>query len=201
MQLTRLVLVAACGLIAACGTPSPSEPLIQPDTPTAMYRIGPLDNLEIFVWRSPELSRAVLVRPDGRISVPLIDDLVATGKTPTQLSRDIETQLKKYVQDPTVTVIVGGFRGPFDQQVRIIGEATEPAAISYRANMTVLDVMIEVKGLTRFASGNRSVLVRIVDGKQAIIPVHLDDLIKDGDVGANVTVQPGDILIIPQAWF
>ena len=166
-----------------------------------MYRIGPLDSLQIFVWRSPELTTSVTVRPDGRLSVPLIDDLVATGRTPTQLARDIEAQLKKFVQDPTVTVIVGGFHGPFDQQVRIIGEATDPQAIPYQANMTVLDLMISVHGLTRFAAGNRAELVRNVNGKQTIIPVRIDDLIKDGDIGANVAVQPGDILIVPQAWF
>lgn len=133
--------------------------------------------------------------------MPLIDDLVATGKTPSKLARDIEQSLVKFVQDPTVTVIVGGFHGPFYQQVRIIGEATDPQALAYQANMTVLDVMIAVHGLTRFASGNRAELVRVSGGQQTIIPVKLDDLIKDGDVSANVAVMPGDVLIIPQAWF
>jgi len=160
-----------------------------------------MDSLEVFVWRMPELSRGVTVRPDGRISMPLIDDMEATGKTPTQLARDIEAQLTQFVQDPTVTVIVGGFHGPFDQQVRIVGEATDPAAIPYQANMTVLDVMIAVHGLTKFAAGNRAELIRTIDGKQAVIPVRIDDLLKDGDIGANVSVQPGDVLIIPQAWF
>jgi polysaccharide export outer membrane protein len=117
------------------------------------------------------------------------------------LARDIETQLTKYVQDPTVTVIVGGFHGPFDQQVRIVGEATDPQAIPYQANMTVLDVMIAVHGLTKFAAGNRAEIVRNINGKEAVLPVHINDLIKDGDIEANVAVQPGDILIIPQAWF
>jgi polysaccharide export outer membrane protein len=160
-----------------------------------------MDSLEIFIWRMPELSRSVVVRPDGRISMPLIDDLVATGKTPTQLARDIEAQLAKFVQDPTVTVIVGGFHGPFDQQIRIVGEATDPAAIPYQANMTLLDVMISVKGLTRFAAGNRAELIRTINGKRAVIPVRIDDLLKDGDIDANVPVEPGDVLIIPQAWF
>ncbi len=133
--------------------------------------------------------------------MPLIDDLVATGKTPTQLARDIEAQLAKFVQDPTVTVIVGGFHGPFDQQIRIVGEATDPAAIPYQANMTLLDVMISVKGLTRFAAGNRAELIRTINGKRAVIPVRIDDLLKDGDIDANVPVEPGDVLIIPQAWF
>jgi len=202
MPLSRLVLFFAAALtIAGCTSNESAEVLSQPATPTAMYIIGPLDGIEIFVWRSPELSRGVTVRPDGRISVPLIDDLVATGKTPTQLARDIEGQLKKYVQDPTVTVIVGGFHGPYDQQIRIIGEATDPQAIAYQANMTVLDAMITVHGLTRFAAGNRAEIIRIVDGKQTIISLRLADLIKDGDISANVAMQPGDILIIPQAWF
>ena len=195
------VLASAMLALTGCGPEEGGPVIAQPATPTAMYIIGPLDGIEIFVWRSPELSRGVTVRPDGRISVPLIDDLVATGKTPTQLARDIETQLKKYVQDPTVTVIVGGFHGPYDQQVRILGEASEPQAVAYQANMTVLDLMITVHGLTRFAAGNRAEIIRIVDGKQTIIPLRLDDLIKDGDISANVAVQPGDIIIVPQAWF
>jgi polysaccharide export outer membrane protein len=201
MHLNRFVLICLALAISGCGSTQPSEAVLQSRASTAIYRIGPLDSLEIFIWRMPELSRGVTVRPDGRISVPLIDDLVATGKTPTQLARDIEVQLTKYVQDPTVTVIVGGFHGPFDQQVRIVGEATDPQAIPYQANMTVLDVMIAVHGLTKFAAGNRAELIRTVNGKEAVIPVRINDLIKDGDIDANVAVQPGDILIIPQAWF
>jgi polysaccharide export outer membrane protein len=195
--------MAACAIaaVAGCGTHTPGQAIAQDTTPSAIYQVGPLDTLDIFVWRMPELSRTVTVRPDGRISMPLIDDLVATGKTPSKLARDIEQSLVKFVQDPTVTVIVGGFHGPFYQQVRIIGEATDPQALAYQANMTVLDVMIAVHGLTRFASGNRAELVRVADGKQTVIPVKLDDLIKDGDVSANVAVMPGDVLIIPQAWF
>jgi len=188
-------------VVAGCSSPEPPEALLQGRSASTIYRIGPLDSLEVFVWRMPELSRGVTVRPDGRISMPLIDDMEATGKTPTQLARDIETQLTKFVQDPTVTVIVGGFHGPFDQQVRIVGEATDPQAIPYMANMTILDVMIAVHGLTKFAAGNRAELIRTVDGKQAVIPVKIDDLLKDGDIAANVPVQPGDVLIIPQAWF
>jgi polysaccharide export outer membrane protein len=201
MHLTRFALLLAAIALAGCDTSPPSEAILQSRASTAIYRIGPLDGLEIFVWRMPELSRGVTVRPDGRISVPLIDDLPATGKTPTQLARDIEEQLRKYVQDPTVTVIVGGFHGPFNQQVRIVGEAADPQAIPYQANMTVLDVMIAVHGLTKFAAGNRAKLVRTVDGKEAVIPVRINDLLKDGDIDANIPVQPGDILIIPQAWF
>lgn len=201
MYFARLGPLCLLLVLAGCGAPEPSEALLQPRETSSIYRIGPLDSLEVFVWRMPELSRGVTVRPDGRISMPLVDDLVATGKTPTQLARDIEAQLAKFVQDPTVTVIVGGFHGPFDQQVRIVGEATDPQAIPYQANMTVLDVMIAVHGLTKFAAGNRAELIRSVNGKRAVIPVRIDDLIKDGDINANVPVQPGDVLIIPQAWF
>jgi polysaccharide export outer membrane protein len=201
MRTTGLALICLGLFVGGCGSSEPSEAVLQSRASTAVYRIGPLDSLEIFIWRMPELSRGVTVRPDGRISVPLIDDLVATGKTPTQLARDIETQLTKYVQDPTVTVIVGGFHGPFDQQVRIVGEAADPQAIPYQANMTVLDVMIAVHGLTKFAAGNRAELIRTINGKEAVIPVRLNDLIKDGDIDANIAVQPGDVLIIPQSWF
>ncbi len=201
MRLIRLTFLCTVLALAGCGSPEPSDAIVQSKASNAIYHIGPLDTLEIFIWRMPELSRGVTVRPDGRISVPLIDDLVATGKTPTQLARDIETQLKKFVQDPTVTVIVGGFHGPFDQQVRIVGEAADPQAIPYQANMTILDVMIAVHGLTKFAAGNRAELIRNINGKQAVIPVRIDDLIKNGDIDANVAVQPGDILLIPQAWF
>jgi polysaccharide export outer membrane protein len=165
------------------------------------YIIGPLDGIQIFVWRNPELSTGVTVRPDGRVSVPLIEDLQAAGKTPTQLARDVEEHLSKYVQNPIVTIIVGGFVGPFDQQIRVVGEAASPQAISYREHMTVLDLMIAVGGLTDFAAGNRAVLVRTSESGQESLRVRLDDLLKDGDVTANVAVIPGDVLIVPESWF
>jgi polysaccharide biosynthesis/export protein len=199
-----LALAVMAGL-AACADRDPPAPadvqVQQPVTPD--YRIGPLDTIQIFVWQSPEFSVTVPVRPDGRISTPLIEDLEATGRTPTQLARDIEEKLKVYVQDPLVTVIVSGFAGPFDQQVRVVGEALQPRAIPYRANMTMLDVMIEVGGLTEFASGNRAVLARggTGAGNQGTFNVRLDDLLRDGDIGANVPVLPGDVVIIPQSWF
>jgi polysaccharide biosynthesis/export protein len=198
-----LALAVMAGL-AACADRDPPAPanvqIQQPVTPD--YRIGPLDTIQIFVWQSPEFSVTVPVRPDGRISTPLIEDLEATGKTPTQLARDIEEKLKVYVQDPLVTVIVSGFAGPFDQQVRVVGEAIQPRAIPYRANMTMLDVMIEVGGLTEFASGNRAVLARGgTGGNQTTFNVRLDDLLRDGDIRANVPVLPGDVVIIPQSWF
>jgi polysaccharide biosynthesis/export protein len=199
-----LALAVMAGL-AACADRDPPAPanvqLQQPVTPD--YKIGPLDTIQIFVWQSPEFSVTVPVRPDGRISTPLIEDLEATGRTPTQLARDIEEKLKVYVQDPLVTVIVSGFAGPFDQQVRVVGEALQPRAIPYRANMTMLDVMIEVGGLTEFASGNRAVLARggTGAGNQGTFNVRLDDLLRDGDIRANVPVLPGDVVIIPQSWF
>ncbi|HEV8014142.1 MAG TPA: XrtA/PEP-CTERM system exopolysaccharide export protein [Stellaceae bacterium] len=165
------------------------------------YIIGPGDDLNIFVWRNPDLTTHIPVRPDGKISIPLVEDVTAIGKTPTTLAREIEEKLRAYVKDPIVTVIVSQFVGPFAQQVRVIGEASQPRAISYRRNMTVLDVVIEVGGLTRFAAGDRSVIVRTVDGKQETIKVHLADLVNDGDVADNVAMRPGDILIIPQRYF
>lgn len=165
------------------------------------YIIGPLDNLNIFVWRHPELSETVPVRPDGRISVPLIEDMTATGKTPTQLGTDLQTELVKFVQDPVVTVIVTGFNGPYDRQVRVIGEAAHPQAIPYRDNMSLLDAMIAVGGLTQYAAGNNSSVVRRVNGKETEYRVRLSDLIQYGDIRANATLLPGDVIIIPQSWF
>jgi polysaccharide export outer membrane protein len=165
------------------------------------YVIGPTDQLNIFVWRQPELSTQAIVRPDGRISVPLIDDLQAAGQTPTQLAGAITTQLKEYIQDPKVSVIVTNFVGPFDRQIRVVGEAAKPQAIPFRRNMTVLDVMIQVGGLTEFASGNRAVLVRGSGGSRANYRLRLNDLLKEGDVAANAPVLPGDVIIIPQSYF
>ena len=165
------------------------------------YQIGPGDMLQIFVWRNPELSVTVPVRPDGRISVPLIEDLEATRRTPAELAREIEGRLKEYVQNPVVTVIVTNFVGPYSQQVRVVGEATEPQAIAFRENMTLLDVMIAVGGLTEFAAGNRAVIVRRVNGEEQQFRVNIDRLLKDGDMSANVAMLPGDVLIVPQSWF
>lgn len=173
------------------------------DVTSADYVIGAGDSLSVFVYRNPDLSEGgVAVRPDGRISVPLIEDIVAAGKTPTQLARDIEDKLKKYIKDPVVTVIVRSFIGPPDRQIRVIGEATEPIAIPYRERMTLLDVMIATKGLTKYAAGNRAVIVRHdAKGKEELIHVKLTDLLNDGDISQNVAMQPGDTLIIPQSWF
>jgi polysaccharide biosynthesis/export protein len=197
----RLVAVAIVGALGACGGPTlPPATSVNYD-PSPDYFIGPLDTLTIFVWRNPDLSQNVPVRPDGRISIPLVQDLPAAGKTPTQLASDIETQLKKFVQDPIVTVIVTSFNGPYSRQVRVVGEAAHPQAIAYRDNMTLLDVMIASGGLTLYAAGNRSTIVRTVGDKETAFRVRIADLIKDGDVSANVQMLPGDVLIIPQSWF
>lgn len=200
----------AAGLLGACsgGTPTidaataAAEKSAGPKTADD-YVIGSGDSLSIFVYRNPDLSEGgVAVRPDGRISTPLIEDIVAAGKTPTNLAREIEERLKKYIQDPNVTVIVRGFIGPPDRQVRVIGEATDPVAIPYRDHMTLLDVMIATKGLTKYAAGNRAVIVRIgPDGKSQSIRVKLSDLVKYGDISQNIDMNPGDTLIIPQSWF
>lgn len=199
-----LLTIGLCFGLVACAAegPLPSADFVSIDEgPGPDYVIGPLDSLNIFVWRNPEVSTTVTVRPDGRLSVPLIEDLPATGRTPTQLARDIEERLSVYIQDPIVTVIVGGFVGPFAQQVRVVGEASQPQAIPYRANMTLLDVMIAVGGLTDFAAGNSASLVRNVGGVQKEYRIRISDLIRDGDIEANVAILPGDVIIIPESFF
>ena len=196
------MLALAAPALAACGSPPNNLPAPVSDEPSSEYIIGPGDVLSISVYQSQPLSVTDLpVRPDGRISVPLVSDVMAAGKTPAQLEQDIADRLKKYVQNPVVTVMVRSFQGPPDRQVRVIGEAVNPQAIPYRDHLTVLDVMIATKGLTKFAAGNRAVILRTVDGKQERIPVRLSDLIKDGDISQNVPMRPGDTLIIPQSWF
>jgi polysaccharide biosynthesis/export protein len=165
------------------------------------YLIGPGDAIQIFVWHNADLSATVPVRPDGKVSIPLVEDIPCAGKTPTQLARDVEERLKKYVQDPTVTIIVSNFIGLPSQQIRIVGEATTPKAVHYRENMSVLDAMIEVGGLNTFAAGNQAKLVRLVNGQQVTTVVRLRSLLEDGDLTANVPLQPGDIIIIPQSFF
>jgi polysaccharide export outer membrane protein len=174
--------------------------------PTDEYVIGPGDQLSVFVYDSPQLSAEVPVRPDGRISTPLVQTMVAAGKTPSQLGHEMEERLREFVKDPRVTIIVRGFVGPLDRQIRVIGEAADPLALPYREHLTVLDVMIASKGLTRYAAGNRAVIVRRGADKdghatQQTIHVRLGDLMKDGDISQNVELAPGDTLIIPQGWF
>ena len=189
------VLLGGCGSIGSY-PPAPSVA----ETPDHRYKIGPLDTLNVVVWRNPELSSTVTVRPDGRISTPLVEDVMAAGRNPADLARELEKVLAKYIRDPVVTIVVGGFQGTFSEQIRIVGEAARPQAVPYRQNMTILDVMIQAGGLTDFADGNGAVLVRGAEGGKQY-SVRLKDLLKRGDISANVGVKPGDIIIVPQSWF
>jgi polysaccharide biosynthesis/export protein len=204
MASSRLRLASAILLVtvlAACTTgmqrgPAPASAALGDYN----YLIGPLDTLQIMVWRNADLSTTVPVRPDGKVSVPLVEDLPALGKNPTQLARDIEKALGKFIRDPVVTVIVTTFNGPYTEQIRVIGEAAKPQALPYRDKMSLLDVMIAVGGLTDFADGNNASLLRTSDGGKQY-NVRLKDLVRRGDVSANVEMKPGDVLIIPQSWF
>lgn len=188
--------------VAACTGGDIPPPEVPDVAARPTYVIGPQDSLNIFVWRNPDLSTTVPVRPDGRISIPLVNEMEVAGKTPAEVAEDIEGELSQFVQAPSVTVIVTSFAGPYDQQVRIVGEATEPMALPYRDRMTVLDAMISVGGLTEFAAGNRAVLVRQDDaGNAQNYTVRLDDLLEEGDISANARLLPGDIIIVPQSWF
>lgn len=196
--------------LALSGCASTSAPELPPATFVAMqegpgeeYVIGPLDDLTIFVWRNPELGAKVQVRPDGRITTPLITDMPAVGKTPSMLAQDIRLQLSQYIEDPLVSVIVNSFSGTFSQQIRVVGATEKPASIPYRANMTVLDAMIAVGGLSEYAAGNRARLIRFdkASGKQKEYKLRLNDLLKSGDSKANVMLSPGDVIIIPESMF
>jgi polysaccharide biosynthesis/export protein len=187
---------------AGCSSLSGNYPLApaHAETQDHRYKIGPLDTLNIQVWRNPELSATITVRPDGRISSPLVEDLVAAGRSPADLSRDIEKALGKFIRDPVVTILVSGFQGVFSDQIRIVGEASRPQSVPYRQDMTILDVMVQVGGLTDFADGNGAVLVRGSE-KSKQYRVRLKDLLKRGDISANIPVKPGDIVIVPQSFF
>lgn len=209
MTLSRLcrmtLLLCLLVLLAACSR-NPVVKLSDKDLgdlgpPSSEYLIGPGDMLNVFVWRNPEISVTVPVRPDGRISTPLVEDMVAVGKTPSELARDVEQSLAEYIRSPVVTVIVTQFVGPSTEQIRVIGQAASPRGLPYRQGITLLDVMIEVGGLTDFASGNKSRLVRRTGNQQQVFRVRLDDLIKKGEISANMEMQPGDILIIPESLF
>ena len=165
------------------------------------YLIGPGDRLNIFVWRNPELSAQVVVRPDGKVTTSLVEDLDVAGRTPTMLAREIEDVLSTFVNSPRVTVSVGNFSGPLSEQVRVIGEAAQPRAVNYTEHMTLLDLMISVGGLTNFADGNDAKLIRVIHGEKKVFELNIDDLIRDGDIKENVDMLPGDIVIIPEAWF
>lgn len=198
----RWVQIAAiCLFVAGCAASKPDAETLPVPEEEYEYIIGPGDNLTIFVWRNPELTRDVPVRPDGKISVPLVENLSAAGKTPSELAREIEEVLGTYIKEPLVTVIIDGFQGVFSTQVRVVGEATEPRSLPYEDNMTLLDAMIRVGGLTEFANGNKATVVRQVNGESHSAIVRIEDLLEDGDISANVALAPGDIIIIPEAWF
>lgn len=192
-------------IISACSTNNlPSATLHSSNTAdinSYKYLIGAGDVLNIFVWRNPEVSGSFVVRPDGMITTSLVEDIKVSGKTPTELARSIEEILSTYLRDPIVTVTVNSFVGPFSEQIRVIGEASQPRAINYIQHMTLLDVMIQVGGLTEFADGNSAVLVRIENGEQKQYDILIDELLKSGEIDANVDMLPGDIIIIPEAWF
>jgi polysaccharide biosynthesis/export protein len=188
------------GFLAACaGSSYPPAPPTA-NTQDYSYIVGAGDNINIIVWRNPELSMTVPVRPDGKISTPLIDEMMAQGKNSIEIAREVEKQLSKYVRDPVATVIVTSFVGPYSEQIRVVGEAAKPQFLAYKQKMTLLDVMIAVGGLTDFAAGNDATILRSAEGNKQY-SVRLKDLIKRGDVSANVDMRPGDILIIPQSYF
>jgi len=203
------VAVSALGFSIALGGCTGYERPDYPELPSATsdaqystrYRIAPGDSVQIFVWRNPEVSTTVPVRPDGLLSAPLLEEIPAAGKTPAELARDLEAELSTYLRDPLVTVIVNGFTGTYAEKIRVLGETSKPLSLLYRDSMTLLDVMIQTGGITNFADGNEATLVRMVDGQQEQYSLRLDDLIRDGDISANVDMRPGDIIIIPEAWF
>jgi len=195
--------VSACTSTGGRPELPPAAYVANKELPGEEYVIGPLDQLNIFVWRNPELSSKVQVRPDGRITTPLINDMPAVGKTPAMLSDDIKKALGAYIKDPIVSVIVENFSGTYSQQVRIVGATEKPASIPYRANMTLLDAMIAVGGLSQYAAGNKARLVRYdrATGKQTEFALQISNLLKKGDSSANVRLEPGDVIIIPESMF
>ena len=188
-------------MLSACGTTGgyPPAPSVAA-TGDHKYVIGSGDQLNIVVWRNPELSTTVPVRPDGKITVPLVEDMQAAGKDPTALARDLEKSLAQYIRDPVVSVVTTNFVGPYSEQIRVVGQAGKPQVLPYRQSMTLLDVMIAVGGLTEFADGNAATIMRSTEANK-IYSVRLRDLMRRGDVTANVPMKPGDVLIIPQSWF
>jgi len=199
-KLVQLSIIGYSLILAGCSnTPVLKEAGTHNDT--RPYIIGPGDTVNVFVWGNAELSSTVPVRPDGMITTPWSEDGDASGKTPTRLARDMEKHLAKYIKNPIVTVMVTNFQGRYSEQVRVVGEATEPKSLPYRANMTLLDLMIAVGGLTDFAAGNSAKLVRTEEGKQIQYDLRIDDLVQGGDISANVDILPGDIIIIPESWF
>jgi polysaccharide export outer membrane protein len=210
--IARVSVVFAVVAITGCSsTPTyPPAPMqapapvpVEPRISGWNYLLGPGDSVQVFVWRNPEVSGSFPIRPDGKMTMNLIEDMQASGKTPTQLARDIEKALSKYIQEPIATVIVSGGIGPYNQQIRVLGEATDPQAMGYREGMSVVDVMIAAGGLTDFADGNKAYISRIVkeNGERVQLGVRLEDLLRDGDSTAAVEMRPGDVLVIPESLF
>lgn len=202
-HMARVGVVLAVAAITGCSS-APAYPPApgQVAEPGWNYLLGPGDSVNVFVWRNPEVSGSFPIRPDGKMTMNLIEDLQASGKTPTQLARDIEKALSKYIQEPIATVIVAGGIGPYNQQIRVLGEASTPQAMGYREGMSLVDVMITVGGLTDFADGNKAYISRVApDGKRVEMGVRLEDLLRDGDSTANVEIRPGDVLVIPESLF
>ena len=199
----RIMLLLCCVLvIQACTSTGKHEGKADNlEAVTSPYIIGAGDMLRIFVWGNTELSGEVPVRPDGRITTPLVEDIVASGKTPTQLAREMEKKLKRYMKKPVVTVTITQFVGRYTEQIRVVGEVVNQRTLPYRESVTVLDVIISVGGLTEFAAGNRASIARTVNGQIKRIPVRLEDLLDSGDFAANIRMQPGDVLFVPEAWF
>ncbi len=194
----NLLLLACAVVVVGCSSSPSKPPAPTGPTPSTEYRIGPGDALQVFVWNRPELSVTVPVRPDGHVSTPLVENMKAAGKTPSELSRDMETALAEYVRTPKVNVIVTSFIG--GDQVRVVGQAARPQSLPFRVGMTLLDVMIAVGGLGEFAAGNRAQLSRIVNGQQTKTRIRLQDLL-NGDMSANLPVLPGDVISIPETRF
>lgn len=202
-NLGRSLALASLGLaLGGCSLFGPGIPPAPVSAASSDYNyiVGPGDTLNIIVWRNSDLSLTVPVRPDGKLSTPLVDELVVQGKSTIEIARDIEKVLAKYVRDPVVTVVATGFVGPYSEQIRVVGQAARPQFLPYKQKMTLLDVMIAVGGLTDFADGNGATILRTSEGNKRY-SVRLKDLIKNGDISRNVEMLPGDVLIIPQGWF
>ncbi|NMH59073.1 XrtA/PEP-CTERM system exopolysaccharide export protein [Alteromonas ponticola] len=202
---TSITLLAGCSSLTSDSSSTLPEASthasLTTDVSEYQYLIGPGDTLNIFVWRNPDISGTFTVRPDGKVTTSLVEDIQVAGKTPTNLAREIEQKLSTYINNPRVTISVNSFSGPLSEQVRVIGEAMNPKVVNYTKNMTLLDLMISVGGLTEFADGNGAKLVRVVDGEKRTYDIDIDDLIRKGNISKNVDILPGDIVIIPEAWF
>lgn len=213
-SIRRIIDMTICFLLACLAVPAlgqqgtssgpSSTAASKATTPAAVvgseYIVGPGDSLQVFVWRNPELSTTVPVRPDGKISTPLVEDMIAVGKTPSQLARDMEAVLSEYIRSPQVNVIVTNAVSTFSQ-VRVVGQVTTPQALPYREGMTVLDAILAVGGLGEFAAGNRGKIVRLEGGKKREIKVRIGDLVNKGDVKQNAPLKPGDVLVVPESRF